>query len=77
MSDVETAARLVGFGMRPKALPGRDPDVWAETLEALLDDEDRYAAAVRAAREFAASRTWEATAEALASQYTRLVEERA
>ncbi|MEV0866712.1 glycosyltransferase [Brachybacterium paraconglomeratum] len=55
----------------------RDPDVWAETLEALLDDEDRYAAAVRAAREFAASRTWEATAEALASQYTRLVEERA
>lgn len=55
----------------------RDPDVWAETLEALLDDEDRYAAAVRAAREFAASRPWEATAEALASQYTRLVEERA
>ncbi|MBB5831854.1 glycosyltransferase [Brachybacterium aquaticum] len=54
-------------------LPGRDPDVWAESLEALLADPDRYAAAVASAREFAAARTWDATAEALASLYATVV----
>jgi D-inositol-3-phosphate glycosyltransferase len=58
-------------------LATRDPDVWAESLETLLGDPDRYAEAVRTAREFAAPRTWETTATALASLCRRLVEERA
>ena len=58
-------------------LATRDPDVWAESLEALLEDEERYAEAVRSAREFASTRTWETTATALASLCRRLVEERA
>jgi D-inositol-3-phosphate glycosyltransferase len=58
-------------------LATRDPDVWAESLETLLGDPDRYAEAVRTAREFAATRTWETTATALASLCRRLVEERA
>src|SRR5699024_10192271 len=40
-------------------LDSRDPDVWAEALQSLLHDEDRYRAAVRSAREFAATRTWD------------------
>src|SRR5699024_8802069 len=55
----------------------RGAAVWRGTLGALLAAEHRDAAGVSAAGESAASRTWEATAEALASQYTRLVEERA
>ena len=58
-------------------LATRDPDVWAESLEALLEDGERYAEAVRSAREFASTRTWETTATALASLCRRLVEERA
>ena len=54
-------------------LEGRDPDVWAEALQTLLRDEDRYLAAVRSARDFATTRTWEASADALAAQYARLV----
>lgn len=50
-------------------LDSRDADVWAEALQALLGDADAYAAAVRSAREFAATRTWDAVAEALASLY--------
>ncbi|ACU85029.1 Glycosyltransferase MshA involved in mycothiol biosynthesis [Brachybacterium faecium] len=51
-------------------LDSRDPDVWAEALQSLLHDEDRYRAAVRSAREFAATRTWDSAADALASLYT-------
>ncbi|OLL74415.1 hypothetical protein Ae168Ps1_2800c [Pseudonocardia sp. Ae168_Ps1] len=39
MSDVETAARLVAFGMRPKALPGRDPD-YADLVRRYREDDD-------------------------------------
>ena len=39
MSDTETAARLVAFGMRPKALPGRDPD-YAELVRRYREDDD-------------------------------------
>src|SRR5699024_9234075 len=46
-------------------LDSRDPDVWAEALQSLLHDEDRYRAAVRSAREFAATRTWDSAADAL------------
>ena len=58
-------------------LSTRDPDVWAESLEALLGDAEGYTDAVRSAREFAATRTWETTATALASLCLRLVEEHA
>ena len=58
-------------------LSTRDPDVWAESLETLLGDAEGYADAVRSAREFAATRTWETTATALASLCLRLVEEHA
>ncbi|MGP9537566.1 glycosyltransferase [Brachybacterium sp. AOP43-C2-M15] len=54
-------------------LESRDPDVWAEALQALLGDADGYDAAVRSAREFAATRTWDAAADALAAQYERLL----
>ena len=58
-------------------LDSRDPDVWAETLQSLLRDADGYRDAVSSAREFAATRTWEATARILESQYSRLLEDRA
>lgn len=56
-------------------LDSRDPDVWAEALQSLLGDADRYDRAVRSARDFAATRTWEVAAETLAAQYARLREE--
>ncbi|MGO1285094.1 MAG: glycosyltransferase [Brachybacterium sp.] len=56
-------------------LDSRDPDVWAEALQSLLHDADRYDEAVRSARDFAATRTWETTAETLAAQYARLLED--
>lgn len=55
-------------------LDSRDPDVWAEALQSLLHDPDRYGEAIRSARDFAATRTWETTAETLAAQYARLME---
>ncbi|MBP2365550.1 hypothetical protein JOF36_001246 [Pseudonocardia parietis] len=39
MSDPEAAARLVAFGMRPKALPGRDPD-YADLVRRYREDDD-------------------------------------
>lgn len=39
MSDAEAAARLVAFGMRPKALPGRDPD-YADLVRRYREDDD-------------------------------------
>lgn len=39
MSDAETAARLVAYGMRPKALPGRDPD-YADLVRRYREDDD-------------------------------------
>lgn len=39
MSAVESAARLVGHGMRPKAVPGRDPD-YAELVARYRDDDE-------------------------------------
>lgn len=39
MSGIESAARLVAFGMRPKALPGRDPD-YAELVARYRDDDE-------------------------------------
>ena len=55
-------------------LSSRDPDVWAEAVQSLLSDPARYAEAVTSAREFAATRTWEASAAALAAQYARLLD---
>jgi D-inositol-3-phosphate glycosyltransferase len=62
----------VGPGGR--VLESRDPDVWAEALQSLLDDADGYRSAVRSAREFAATRTWDATAESLAGLYASVTE---
>ncbi|GAA1386664.1 hypothetical protein GCM10009613_20990 [Pseudonocardia kongjuensis] len=39
MADTETAARLVAYGMRPKALPGRDPD-YAELVRRYREDDE-------------------------------------
>ncbi|MGY5763716.1 glycosyltransferase [Brachybacterium sp. DNPG3] len=50
-------------------LTSRDPDVWAEAVQSLLADGARLAAAQASAREFALSRTWEASAAALAALY--------
>lgn len=50
-------------------LGSRDPDVWAEAVESLLGDPARFAEAVTASREFATTRTWEASGEALAALY--------
>lgn len=57
-------------------LDSRDPDVWAEALQSLLNDTARYDEAVSSAREFAATRTWASVAESLAGQYTRLLHDR-
>ncbi|AXK44725.1 glycosyltransferase [Brachybacterium saurashtrense] len=57
-------------------LDSRDPDVWAEALQSLLRDEEGYGAAVRSARDFAATRTWDAAAEALAGLYTAVTARR-
>ena len=57
-------------------LDSRDPDVWAEALQSLVEDTARYDEAVRSAREFAATRTWASAAEALAGQYARLLHDR-
>ncbi|MFC7373763.1 glycosyltransferase [Brachybacterium sp. GCM10030268] len=54
-------------------LSSRDPDVWAEAVQSLLGDADGYANAVRSARDFAATRTWESGAQALAALYARIV----
>ncbi|WP_246956405.1 glycosyltransferase [Brachybacterium sp. Marseille-Q7125] len=50
-------------------LESRDPDVWAEALQTLLADQERYARAVASSREFAISRSWDATALALETAY--------
>lgn len=57
-------------------LESRDPDVWAEALQTLLRDDDGYRTAVRSAREFAATRTWDVAAAALESLYTTVTEHR-
>lgn len=54
-------------------LGSRDPDVWAEAVQTLLADADTYASAVRSARGFAASRTWDAAAEILSALYSRVL----
>lgn len=56
-----------------RVLETRDPDVWAESVQALLGDADGYAHAVAEAREFAASRTWDAAATALATLYADVI----
>ncbi|GAA1484624.1 glycosyltransferase [Brachybacterium fresconis] len=55
-------------------LTSRDPDVWAEAVQSLLGDAAQYDAAVRSARAFAATRTWESAAQSLAALYTRVLE---
>ncbi|MGO2754501.1 MULTISPECIES: glycosyltransferase [Brachybacterium] len=55
-------------------LTSRDPDVWAEAAQTLLADPDRYASAVRSAREFATTRTWTASAATLADLYAGVLE---
>lgn len=57
-------------------LTSRDPDVWAEAVQTLLEDPQRYAAAVASARAFATTRTWEASAEALTSLYASTLQAR-
>lgn len=54
-------------------LDSRDPDVWAEALQTLLRDADGFTAAVRSAREFATTRTWDTAADALAALYATVV----
>lgn len=55
-------------------LGSRDPDVWAEAVQNLLADAETYGSAVRSAREFAASRTWDAAAETLSALYTSVLD---
>ncbi|APX31422.1 glycosyl transferase [Brachybacterium sp. P6-10-X1] len=55
-------------------LTSRDPDVWAEAVQSLLGEAEPYDAAVRSARAYAATRTWESAAESLAALYTRVLE---
>lgn len=57
-------------------LDDRDPAVWAEAVEALLADCPAFTAASRASREFALTRTWEASAAALEAVYRRALENR-
>ncbi|WP_193104337.1 glycosyltransferase [Brachybacterium sp. FME24] len=59
------------IGPEGLVLSSRDPDIWAEAVQSLLGDAEGYASAVRSAREFAATRTWEAAAETLAALYAR------
>ena len=57
-------------------LTSRDPDVWAEAVQSLLGDAEQYGAAVRSARAYAATRTWDSAAQSLAALYTRVLESR-
>lgn len=56
-------------GPEGHVLESRDPDVWAEALQSLLGDAEGYRTAVRSAREFAATRAWDAAAQSLAGLY--------
>lgn len=50
-------------------LGSRDADVWAEAVASLLADPQRYARSCALSREFALSRTWDASAAELARIY--------
>lgn len=63
-------------GPEGHVLESRDPDVWAEALQSLLGDAEGYRTAVRSAREFAATRTWDATAQSLAGLYRTITAHR-
>ena len=69
-------------GIREAVAPGgivldsRDPEVWAEAVQSLLDDPAEYARAVTTSREFATTRTWDASAHSLAAIYARAAEAR-
>lgn len=57
-------------------LADRDPAAWAHAVEALLADCPTFTAASHASREFALTRTWEASAAALEDVYRRALENR-
>lgn len=82
-SGTPVAAWEGAGGVREAVAPGgivlssRDPDVWAEAVQALLADPEARADASRRAREFALGRTWAASARALAAQYAAVAARRA
>ena len=69
-------------GIREAVAPGgivldsRDPEVWAEAVQSLLDDPAEYARAVTTSREFATTRTWDASARALSAVYAEAADAR-
>ena len=81
-SGLPVVAWSCAGGVREAVGPGgllldsRDPDVWAEAIQALLADPAACAQAREDARAFALTRTWDASARALSAQYERVLSER-
>ena len=69
-------------GVREAIAPGgivldsRDPAAWAEAVQSLLGDPAEYARAVTTSREFATTRTWDASARALSAVYAEAADAR-
>ncbi|MCL6421945.1 glycosyltransferase [Brachybacterium sp. JHP9] len=57
------------LGAGSMLLESREPAAWADALAQLLGDAAAYTAASQSARDFAASRSWEASAQQLAHLY--------
>lgn len=82
-SGVPVVAWNCAGGVREAVGPGgvllesRDPDVWAEAVQKLLADPVACEQSAQASRSFALTRTWDASADALAAQYARVVREHA
>lgn len=80
-SGVPVIARAVG-GLREAVLDGEtgilvsgdDPDVWAAAIAGLLADTERWQRMSDAARAYALSRSWAASAHALANAYSELLD---
>lgn len=79
-SGIPVVARATG-GLRESVVDGEtgilitgdDPEVWAEGLERLLDDEDLAKRMGQAARRFSLTRSWRASARKLAAVYEELL----
>lgn len=54
-------------------LESRDPDVWAEAACRILNDPERHRQASTQSRDFALTRTWDASAASLAELYQQLL----
>lgn len=83
-SGIPVVARAVG-GLRESVIDGEtgvlltgdDPEVWAAAIERLLADEDLAMRMGKAARRFALTRNWRASARKLARVYRELLGESA